>query len=186
MPMIDVLKVALSAVVIAVFCVWLALTLLNQHRRTRRLANRVLRYDICGLVPIWTFFAPNPGDTDLHLLFRDRDREGRVTGWREVRLVGRRRATDVWNPKRRINKAIVDLVYDLTRPDRGQPAIGAGPRKVSKQRVLSFPYLLILNYVTSLQGDFGAIERQFVIAKTAGMRSRAEPDVLLVSPFHVF
>ena len=39
---------------------------------------------------------------------------------------------------------------------------------VNKQRVLSFPYLLILNYVCNLPGDFGAAERQFAIARTYG------------------
>jgi hypothetical protein len=159
----------------------------NQRRDTRGLVGWLTNRDICGLVPIWTFFAPNPGDTDTHLLFRDRDRDGRITCWREVKLTGRRWFLDLWSPQRRINKAIVDVAFDLTRPDEpkqgGEPAAG-GPQLVNKQRVLSFPYLLILNYVSSLPGDFAAVERQFAIARTPGMRGRGSPEVMMVSAFH--
>jgi len=38
--------------------------------------------------------------------------------------------------------------------------------------------------VSEVQGDFGAVDRQFAIAKTPGIASRGRPEVLLVSPFH--
>ncbi len=178
---------ALQALIVAILLGWVVVTVANQRRDTRRLVRRITNLDICGLVPIWTFFAPNPGDTDVHLLFRDRDQDGRVTCWREVKLTGRRWILDLWSPQRRINKAIVDVAYDLARPDDvtqdAQPAPD-GPLLVNKRRVLSFPYLLILNYVSSLTGDFGAVERQFAIARTPGMRGRDRPQVTLVSAFH--
>jgi hypothetical protein len=177
-----VVRVVLSGAAVAVFAVWLFATTLNQHRGTRRLLSPLLAYDICGLIPIWTFFAPNPGDTDVHLLFRDREASGRTTDWREVPLTGRRRMTDLWNPRRRINKALVDLIYDLTRPDPEQAP--ATPQPLSKRRVLSFPYILVLNYVSRLPGDFGATERQFALARSPGLRGRSRPDVVLVSAFH--
>ena len=184
---VEVALWALQALIVAILLGWVVVTVANQRRDTRRLVRRITNLDICGLVPIWTFFAPNPGDTDVHLLFRDRDQDGRVTCWREVKLTGRRWILDLWSPQRRINKAIVDVAYDLARPDDitqdAQPSPD-GPLLVNKRRVLSFPYLLILNYVSSLTGDFGAVERQFAIARTPGMRGRDRPQVTLVSAFH--
>jgi hypothetical protein len=176
---------ALSGVAVAAFAGWFAVSVLNQTQRTRRVVGKLVAYDLCGLIPIWTFFAPNPGDTDLHLLVRDRGEDGRVADWREVRLAGRRRLSDLWNPRRRINKALVDVAFDLTRPaaapEGGERPV---PEPAGKERVLSFPYLLILAYVSRLEGDFGAAERQFALARTAGLSGRGRPDVLLVSPFH--
>jgi hypothetical protein len=172
----------LTWMIAAVLAGWVAVTILNQNNRTRRLVKWIVSYDVCGLVPVWTFFAPNPGDTDAHLLFRDRDHGGRVTNWREVKLVRRRRVIDLWDPRRRINKALVDVSFDLAKLDR--PRSGPGPQPVSKQRVLGFPYLLILNYVSQLPGDFAAAERQFAVAKTKGVELRDQPDILFVSAFH--
>jgi hypothetical protein len=173
--------------VVVVFTGWLVVSAANQRKDTRRWVSRVTNVDICGLVPIWTFFAPNPGDCDTHLLFRDRDHDGRITCWREVKLAGRRWFFDLWSPTRRIHKAIVDVAFDLSRPeDPGPdaPATTDGLPSVNKKRVLSFPYLLILNYVCNLPGDFGAAQRQFAIARTPGMQGRSQPHVMLVSAFH--
>ncbi len=183
----DVAQWIVQILVVVVFAGWLIVSAANQRKNTRRWVSRITNVDICGLVPIWTFFAPNPGDSDTHLLFRDRDHDGRTTCWREVRLAGRRWFFDLWSPARRIHKAIVDVAYDLSRPDDpgpDAPATADGFLTVNKKRVLSFPYLLILNYVSSLPGDFGAAERQFAIARTPGMQGRSQPHVMLVSAFH--
>jgi hypothetical protein len=167
---------------------WLVVSAANQRKDTRRWVRRITNVDICALVPIWTFFAPNPGDSDTHLLFRDRDQGGRSTCWREVPLAGRRSIVDLWNPARRIHKAIVDVAFDLSRPDDADPDHAsddaAGKQVVNKRRVISFPYLLILNYVSRLPGDFGAEQRQFAIARTPGLLGRDQPQVLMVSAFH--
>lgn len=178
----------LQIAVVIVLGGWLVVTAANQRKDTRRWVRRITNVDICGLVPIWTFFAPNPGDSDTHLLFRDRDQAGRTTCWREVPLAGRRNMVDLWNPTRRMHKAIVDVAFDLSRPDDIQPDDApndaGATRVVNKRRVISFPYLLILNYVSGLPGDFGAEERQFAIARTPGLQGRDQPHVLMVSAFH--
>jgi hypothetical protein len=179
----SILQIGASVAVMTVLAAWFVVTILNQPRRTRRLVSAIVSRDIGGLVPVWTFFAPNPGDTDTHLLFRDRDVEGRVTAWREVHVAGRRHVLDLWNPLRRINKGIVDVVYDLTKRD-GRTPQPSGPVPVTKRRMLSFPYVLLLNYVSQLRGDFGAIERQFAIVRTPGIGFRDQPNVLFVTPFH--
>jgi hypothetical protein len=172
----------LQLFVCVLLAAWFVITAMNQTQRTRKLVNGLVTYDVCGLVPIWTFFAPNPGDTDTHLLFRDRDSDGRSTNWKEVKLLRRDSMFDLWCPLRRINKSLVDVAFDLSKPDDWNRK--ESPQPVSKQRVLGFPYLLVLNYVSNLSGDFAAVERQFAIVKTAGYKYRHMPDVLLVSAFH--
>jgi hypothetical protein len=178
-----ILQTGVSYAVMAVLAAWFALTILNQARWTRRFVSAIVSRDIGGLVPVWTFFAPNPGDTDTHLLFRDRDADGRVTAWREASAAGRRHVLDLWNPRRRIHKGIVDVIYDLTKRDPRTPHTSS-PAPVSKRRMVSFPYVLLLNYVSQLPGDFGAIERQFAIVRTPGIAFRAQPNILFVTPFH--
>ena len=173
------LTTALSTVVILFFAVWLIVSALNQHPRTRRLVNAVVDRDIFSLVPIWTFFAPNPGCTDLHLLYRDRDVEGETTDWREVVFSGRRSALDLWNPYRRISKGVIDVAPDLTR---GTPY--AARNAVDKKKVLGFPYLLLLNYVCMQPADFRAEMRQFAVARTNGFGTEGEPEVIFLSAFH--
>jgi hypothetical protein len=184
----DAFRWILQIAVVVLFAGWFVVSAANQRTDTRRWISRITNVDVCALVPIWTFFAPNPGDSDTHLLFRDRDDDGRITCWREVPLAGRRSIVDLWNPARRIHKAIVDVAFDLSRPDDADPGDapddGGGTRVLNKRRVISFPYLLILNFVSELPGDFGAEQRQFAIARTPGLGGRDQPHVTMVSAFH--
>ena len=170
---------AFSLLVIIVFAAWTFLTILNQHRSTRRFILAVVRRDLCCLIPIWTFFAPNPGRTDIHLLYRDRDADGRMTAWREVPLDRRRSWLMLWNPRRRICKGVTDVAPDLTRDTTYKPK-----EVVSKRKVFTFPYLLLLNYVCCQPVDFRARLRQFAVARTNGIGAEGEVDVAFLSAFH--
>ncbi|WP_374701053.1 DUF5819 family protein [Brevibacterium sp. 239c] len=40
-------------------------------------------------VPGWRFFAPNPGNQNVHVLVRTRDAEGtQVSDWKDLTLIG--------------------------------------------------------------------------------------------------
>lgn len=169
----------LSLLVIVVFVLWTIASLCNQHPRARRLIQRFGNRDVCSLIPVWTFFAPNPGSTDVHLLYRDCDPEGQVTPWREIVLTGRRSWLTLWSPKRRISKGVVDVAPDLTRDTNYQPKAA-----VSKKKVFSFPYLLLLNYVCCQPVDFRAQMRQFAVVRTNGIGTDNEPEVVFLSAFH--
>ncbi|HEX8206943.1 MAG TPA: hypothetical protein VF587_12860 [Solirubrobacteraceae bacterium] len=159
---------------------WFLASVLNQLPRPKpRWLRKIVAYDIAGLVPVWTFFAPNPGNTDLHLLYRDRLADGRVTPWREVHFGERRHCLSLWNPLRRSSKALVDLSSSLTAYDAPP-----GGRPMPRRLVLSFPYLLVLNYVSTLRHDFAATGVQFALARTTGYRGRSGPGVFLVSAIH--
>jgi hypothetical protein len=173
------LTTVLSGLVIIIFGSWMLISILNQHKRLRRLVSRIVDRDICSLIPIWTFFAPNPGCTDVHILYRDRDSEGGIGAWREVEFGGRNAWHELWSPKRRISKGIIDIVPDLTRDTDYTPKA-----PVSKQKVLGFPYLLLLNYVCAQPVDFQARMRQFAVARTSGFGTESEPEVVFLSAFH--
>src|SRR5688572_2750444 len=169
-----------SWIVIGTFVCWFVLTIFHQNRKWRKLVSFIVNRDIYSLVPIWTFFAPNPGRSDLYLLYRDRDEEGQISPWREIKMPSRKSWLSLWSPKRRIGKGIVDLSPEFTKGTGFQPK-----EPVGKKQVLGFPYLLILNYVCSRPIDFRAHMRQFAIAKTEGHGTEGNPVVIFLSAFHV-
>lgn len=169
----------LSFIVVAILASWFIVTVLSHLERTRPFVRSITTYDICGVVPIWTFFAPNPGRTDVYLLYRDRDAEGNITQWRDIVLERRSEWWSFWNPQRRIGKAVVDLAPDLTA---GTPY--EARTATSKRKVLEFQYLLILNYVCKQPADFRAEMRQFAVARTEGHGTEHQPEVVFLSAFH--
>jgi hypothetical protein len=104
-----------SIVVIVIYVVWGAATIANQFHRWCPAWLRAV--DIFGLVPIWTFFAPNPGMTDYYLLYRDRLADGSFDNWREVDLKQSENGVRLalWNPTKRRHKALTDMVSVLIR-----------------------------------------------------------------------
>ena len=47
-----------------VFCLWLFTTILYQFDKC---AVVISKFDVFHIIPRWTFFAPNPGQHDMHL-----------------------------------------------------------------------------------------------------------------------
>ncbi len=165
--------------------IWIGLTILNQMKRTRRWVTFIVAYDVLGLIPIWTFFAPNPGNTDTHLLYRDLYGDGTITQWKELNLVKRRNVLHIWQPKRRISKAVVDVFPDLLNNfDDNETVTESEFKPLPKTKMLSFPYILLLNLTCMEQTDIFSERRQFAIAKTNGHNWRSEPTVFFVSAFH--
>jgi hypothetical protein len=175
------LTVFVSGLVIIVFAAWTALTVLTHIRATRkwRWVAKTNNYDLCAMIPIWTFFAPQPGRTDVYLLYRDRDQDGQTTAWRDIQLERRAAWWSLWNARRRIGKGVVDVAPDLTANTSYESRA-----PVSKKKVLEFSYLLLLNYVCHQPSDFRAAMRQFAVARTRGHGTESEPDVLFLSAFH--
>jgi hypothetical protein len=172
-------SMGITVAVVSLLAGWLVVSILAQHRRTRPLVSRIVSRDICSLVPVWTFFAPNPGRTDLYLAYRDAGPDGDISPWRSIALGSRRNCVALWNVKRRIRKAIIDVAPDLVRD------IPSDPRApVTKKKVLGFPYLLLLNYVSAQPGDFRATTRQFAVARTNGFGTEDSPAVIFLSAFH--
>ncbi len=160
----------------AFFAAWFILSAINQFGF--RWFQRVLECDYFSLIPYWTFFAPHPGQTDFHIVYRDKRPDRSTTGWREVMLGGPRGLLSfIWNPTKRTNKVLADVAMSVSRIVRTDPG-------AEQFVIISFQYLLILNYLTkSLPATAGG-ERQFAIVETAGFFREGAPRVVLRSDFH--
>jgi hypothetical protein len=166
--------VVAAAVVVAALA--LGLTALTQ-RRGGRFEQALRTRDVFCLLPLWTFFAPNPGTTDTRLLWRESLGPGQTSHWHELSPPGRRAWSAVWNPKRRIQKAITDAGALLSE---------ARARDDADVVMLSVAYLMLLGYVTVQVGSPRAFARQFILVQTSGEpQCFDEVKVLFVSRWHV-
>jgi hypothetical protein len=139
-------------------------------------SSRLLRWDSLGILPGFSFFAPHPGSHDYVLVYRT-GRNGVVGGWRDpFRLTRRRASTAIWNPSKRLRKAIIDvagaLAHEMIDKPRSDPSI-----------ILSVPYLLLLDF-TSRATPPSATHVQFAIMTSASGRDKSEVDLLVLSELH--
>jgi hypothetical protein len=165
-----------AIVVVVIYVVWAAATIANQFHSWSPLWLRSV--DIFGLIPVWTFFAPNPGMTDYYLLYRDRLPDGSFDNWRTVELKesenGFRLA--LWNPTKRKHKALSDIVSSLIRlaKEGGSEAL-----------ILTVPYILLLNFISSLPHSLGTNGTQFMVLEHGGFSGEPERSrVLVMSAIH--
>jgi hypothetical protein len=167
---------SIAGFIIAVYALWVLATIANQFHSWCPRWLRVI--DIFGLIPVWTFFAPNPGMTDYYLLYRDRMPDGSMNNWKKVELKGSENGLSLalWNPTKRRQKALSDLLtssVELFR-ERDFDVVSA-----------SVPYLLLLNFITSRPHALGTSCTQFMVMEHdgfAGDPSRSR--VLLLSKLH--
>lgn len=166
-----------DAVPYVILGIWLGLSVLNQFRRGQWI-KPIKRFDRVGILPVWTFFAPNPARSDYRLLYRDMGTEGTLSAWKEIRVRNHSVLRSVWHPERRIQKGLNVSVASLLRRTTATGTF-------EKRRLLEIPYLLILNFVEKQPRDFRALKRQFIIAQTDGVGSDGDPRILFLSAFHV-
>lgn len=135
---------------------------------------------------MWTFFAPNPGKSDYHLIYRDRRRSGVVEDWTEIPLTHRRTMlSSLWNPMRRDTKTLPDIVNVVASLVKHHQDQGTPDEDLGDIVMLSTPYLMLLTLVTSrvaIRQDVG--QRQFALVESYGFDRSTPPDVVLCSPFH--
>jgi hypothetical protein len=166
----------MNAIIAVVLAAWLVVSILSQF--SFKWFERVRHRDVFGLLPLWTYFAPNPGQSDYHLVCRDKLADGRLSQWREVEINEPRKWYSLlWNPEKRGKKVLVDAVQVLA-----ELVTTSGAQKSAL--MLSTPYLLALNVVSHLEREPGATHRQFAIVETFGFTPSSEMEVLLVSGFH--
>ncbi|MDW5610316.1 MULTISPECIES: hypothetical protein [Mycolicibacterium] len=146
------MSAVVDAVVITAAGVLLTVTVLHNAGRNGAVVNAL---HAVGLVPQWTFFAPVPGTQNLYLLYRDVYPDGQVSAWRVVDRMDAYRSpwTCLWNPSRRLRKALHDVVTRL-------PYDQAEHTELFK---LSTPYLLILNHIAGIPRLDGAVATGFMI-----------------------
>jgi hypothetical protein len=169
-------SVVLHSLVATIFVAWFVLSVINQFRF--RWFDRVLALDYFSLIPYWTFFAPNPGRSDYHLVYRDQLSDGSTTSWCEADLsMPRGVLAFLWNPEKRSKKVLSDVAMSIAR------VVYTDPR-AEGTIMISFQYLLILNYLTKCYRMSKGVARQFAIVETAGFFRQGPPSVVLRSDFH--
>jgi hypothetical protein len=162
--------------VVIIYVIWGAATIANQFHSWCPVWLKAV--DIFGLVPTWTFFAPNPGMTDYYLLYRDRLPDGSFDNWRKVELKGSENGfrLALWNPTKRKHKALTDMVSTLIRlaKDLEREAL-----------IATVPYILILNFITSRPHSLGTNATQFMVLEHSGFAGEPERSrVLVMSGIH--
>lgn len=173
---------------------WLIISGLGQIdvSEPRSVFQRIRQWDLFGLIPIWTFFAPRPAWIDYHLLYRDRLGDGTVSPWTEVVPVsGRTPVQALWNPGKRERKAIIDIVRTLTREIQNGRAdlpeefrfAGRTAQHLPETIFTSLGYLALLHVVSRIPRLGTASETQFLVMQTDAAES-GEPEVLILSAFH--
>ncbi|HEX2093862.1 MAG TPA: hypothetical protein VHG28_15775 [Longimicrobiaceae bacterium] len=160
---------AVDTVVAAVLAAWLLASAIAQL--PGRWSTWIRRWDVVGLIPSFSFFAPNPASSDCHIVYRHVLVDGRVTGWTDAFVWRPVPWRLVWNPDRRAEKAISDATSALARRSDD-----AGVR-------LSVSYLVLLNYVVALPRSTDAVGVQFALIGAAEFSNRA-PFARFVSDTH--
>jgi len=168
--------------VIGFFSIWFVCTVICQFKGKSAIFLR--RYvDLLNIIPLWTFFAPQPGKSDYHLLYRDKNTDEIIGEWTELEIsVERNWFNFIWNPQKRKKKILADIVQSLV-------AIIARYQKekedARKFLMYTLPYVMILN--TIIQEDSKIKEpfyRQFMLAESSGYLEDRAPSFILVSKFH--
>jgi hypothetical protein len=113
-----------------IIIVWLILTpLFNLPSYCKRIRN----FDIAGLIPTWTFFAPNPGISDYVVLVRERDVEEIWNPWRVAWRCTPRAWRFLWHPEKRCEKLVTDCSQAIIRDAlEGDETLGLGYLLVAK------------------------------------------------------
>jgi len=167
-----------KAILIIVFVSWMILTAICQFKKNR-LSQWIKAHDVLTLIPLWTFFAPNPGTKDYHLLYREKDDKGTRSDWFEVEMnAGRSFWSFLWNPAKRRNKILSDVIQSLIDI---MPEVKTNPNSI----MVTLSYLLVLNFVGSLDNNSSdSISRQFMLAESEGFVENVHPALILLSPEH--
>lgn len=141
-----------------------------------RLESFFRRMDYFSLLPRWSFFAPNPGVTDYHLLYRDKDQENECGRWRELPIASKRTLLGaIWNPKKRSKKALSDAVQTIVR--------SSNTLKPSEFKT-SICYIALVNFIASLPRKTDGRATQFMIMESYGHYPDKGPKMLFRSEFH--
>ena len=159
---------------VGVFSIWWLVSAVNQVR-TGAWTWRLRRHVPLGLIPLWTFFAPNPARADPRLVWREEvDDE-----WESVRELhfGFAPIASRWliNPQLILNKAVADLVRSLLSHDVDRDG---------RTLLLSPAYLTVLSIVLSQPRRPGCKSVQFAIVRTSGPPVARRLETVFLSEVH--
>lgn len=165
-------------IVSGIFVLWFTGTIIIQFREAK-ISQKIKSYDFLSLLPLWTFFAPNPGVNDYHLLYREENQFGTRSDWKEMDInENRKLSTCLWNPNKRSKKVLCDVIQNII------PMIKEY-EKTPHLIMVSLPYILILNAIMKEPKiDNNAHKKQFLLSASNGYEKQGNPKLVLISEFH--
>ncbi len=158
----------------AVFAAWWTISACNQFR-SGAWTLRLRRHIPLGLIPLWTFFAPNPAQSDSRVVWRE-EHDGEWSGWQELHFGFAPRLTR-WlvNPEITLNKAITDLVGSLLQ---------ARAEWGDRSALLNSAYVMLLSIVLAQPRQTGCSSVQFAVVRTSAGALARRLDVVFLSEIH--
>lgn len=156
------------------FTVWWVISVCNQFR-AGAWTLRLRRHIPFGVIPLWTFFAPNPARADSRLIWREQHGD-KWDDWREMHFgfapVGIR-----WliNSNLILNKAINDLVSSLLK---------MRPELEDRSDTLSAPYLTLMCFVLDQPRITGCSSVQFAIVRSSLGLYERHVEIAFLSEVH--
>lgn len=168
----------------AVFSLWFGASVVNQFSTDRLSAFK--RLDALNVLPVWTFFAPNPGHSDYHAINRDRLKDGSITAWRDALPIPRQGIVSAfWHPRKRRTKVVGDavgLVVEIVAQAQKQQR---PPVSIERALLITEPYLVLVNVVAyGAKHNPSAASFQFAIIERVGFGRDTNPVPVIMSPFH--
>jgi hypothetical protein len=162
--------------IIVFFSLWLVATVINQPNY--KWAKRLTGFDVLHILPRWTFFAPNPGTSDYHFVYRQMDEEGAISAFKEISLLNERSLIACfWNPDKRVKKALLDLSISMNQL--------IVTKEVNENNLrLTFPYVAFLNFLSKFSFDDKTNSVQFLILVSCGYMDYSDPKLIVCSDFH--
>jgi len=161
--------------ILTFFSVWLLISIFCQFNKTK-IGTFFRQLDLFSLIPYWSFFAPNPGTTDYHLLYRDKVDTNTGSYWKEYKLSSNRSLLGaVWNPKKRTKKVLSDAVSSLLTLSKDIK---------NNEYKTTLPYIALLNFIASIPRENTVTATQFVIMESYGHFTTRTPKVIFRSEFH--
>lgn len=147
------------------------------HQVRPRWWRPISRFDALGLLPQWSFFAPNPGTEDIHVLMRDWH-DDNAGPWIPIDFPDRGLSRAIWHPERFERKVLNDLTMGLRQCAAANPGT---PAVV----LLSAPYLLLLHWILC-QPERGQrpTHRQFALVRTHGFPPKRTSNIEFLSHVH--
>lgn len=151
---------------------WFLISILNQFRLEW---FKSIKYrDIFALIPSWSFFAPNPGRTDYHLMTRFETKKETITPWQDLSINHKTTISGIWNPRKRMQKTLTDCTSEIKylKVDYNTDSIE-----------LTNAYLTILSIALTFRHP-DATKIQFSIIETYGHFNPTQPNPILISNWH--
>lgn len=161
---------------LAIFSAWFLITIMCQFS-THPLGRILKRLDYFGLIPAWTFFAPQPAVQDFTLLYRDMESSGRITPWMVFTYDPPSPIIRwLWNPAKRRPKVIHDMATLWLGAVTNDPT--------DRVFSLSIPYLCLLHQVAVIPRSKTTTATQLAIGSVFGREPNKPAQIFVVSPFH--